>query len=339
MDNLEFNFLVHIASLYKGVQLCLPTQIISRRKIGRSEANAEGGGSTHDRDAKQLTAIDVPSHQIENMKRITTSRSLKILPRKQRLEQVDRRCNRYHPMRTLLQLHRPAPLATTTSYNLKKAISEVSCRYYTRVIYQYPSKKVGNGNGDTSHDIPELLPPSPRTRSNVVRFINPWVDLSHVTDDAVLAQKVDSVTRTFGVVAGLMCSLSAAALAVIPSADEEHSIASKNNGIRSGKKRDDLVKESQSDSATINVKKCSTGVDKGSMIRHHNTQSMYNPNKWSASRRNIALGYNWRAVVKGIGRYLCCMLRWILLFIGLCYGTERCSKCLACVYSSWRDKV
>ena len=212
------------------------------------------------------------------MKRIITSRSLKILPRKQRLEQVDRRCNRYHPMRTLLQLHRPAPLVTTTSYHLKKAISEVSCRYYTRVIYQYPSKKVGNGNGDTSHDIPELLPPSPRTRSNVVRFINPWVDLSNVTDDAVLAQKVDSVTRTFGVVAGLMCSLSAAALAVIPSADEEHSIGSKNNGIRSGKSRDDLVKESQSDSATINVKKCSTGVDKGSMIRHHNTQSMYNPN-------------------------------------------------------------
>ena len=38
------------------------------------------------------------------------------------------------------------------------------------------------------------------------------------TDDTLLSFKVESVTRTFGVVAALMCSLSAASLVVIPSA-------------------------------------------------------------------------------------------------------------------------
>ena len=217
---------------------------------------------------------------IENkMQRIATSCSLKVVPRQQQhLVKVDLwRCNRHHPMRTLLQLHRPA-LATT--------IPAISCRYYTRVIYQYPSKKGGNGNGDTSHDIPEILPQaSPKTRPNVVRFLNPWVDLSNVTDDAVLAQKVDSVTRTFGVVAGLMCSLSAAALAVIPSADEEHTRG--NNGISSGKKRDDLVKESQSKSAKANENNCSTGVVKGAMIRRQNTKSMYSPNGQQVSGTSL----------------------------------------------------
>ena len=214
------------------------------------------------------------------MHRIAASCSLKVVPRQQQqhLVKVDLwRCNRHHPMRTLLQLHRPA-LATT--------IPAISCRYYTRVIYQYPSKKGGNGNGDTSHDIPEILPQtSPKTRPNVVRFLNPWVDLSNVTDDAVLAQKVDSVTRTFGVVAGLMCSLSAAALAVIPSADEEHTRG--NNGISSGKNGDDLVKESESKSAKANENNCSTGVIKGAMIRRQNTKSMYSPNGQQVSGTSL----------------------------------------------------
>ena len=183
-------------------------------------------------------------------------------------------------MRTLaLQLHRP--LVTTAYNNVGRPIPATSCRNYTRVIYQHPPKKGGNGNGDTaSHDIPEILPQTspPKIRPNVVRFLNPWVDLSNVTDDAVLAQKVDSVTRTFGVVAGLMCSLSAAALAVIPSADEEHSINSHNNGINSDERRDDLVKDGQSKSTKADANKYRTGVDKGAMIRRHNTKSMYSPN-------------------------------------------------------------
>ena len=224
------------------------------------------------------------------MQRIATSCSLKVVPRQQQhLVKVNLwRCNRHHPMRTLLQLHRPAPLTTTTStpHHVGRPIPAISCRCYTRVIYQYPSKKGGNGNGDTSHDIPEILPQtSSKTRPIVVRFLNPWVDLSNVTDDAVLAQKVDSVTRTFGVVAGLMCSLSAAALAVIPSADEEHTRG--NSGISSGKNRDDLVKESQSKSAKANENNCSTGVVKGAMIRRQNTKSMYSPNGQQVSGTSL----------------------------------------------------
>jgi hypothetical protein len=44
--------------------------------------------------------------------------------------------------------------------------------------------------------------------------------MANVTDDAILAFKVESVTRTFGVVAALMCSLSAAALAVALAPEE-----------------------------------------------------------------------------------------------------------------------
>lgn len=42
--------------------------------------------------------------------------------------------------------------------------------------------------------------------------------MANATDDAILAFKVESVTRTFGVVAAVMASLSAASLAVTPSA-------------------------------------------------------------------------------------------------------------------------
>lgn len=73
---------------------------------------------------------------------------------------------------------------------------------------------------------PETQSPATTTtnRSPLVRFLNPWIDMANVTDDDILAFKVESVTRTFGVVAGLMCSLSAAAIVVTPSAanvDEE----------------------------------------------------------------------------------------------------------------------
>jgi hypothetical protein len=58
----------------------------------------------------------------------------------------------------------------------------------------------------------------PKTRHPIARFFNPWIDLANVTPNHILAVKVDSVTRTFGVVAGLFCTLSAAALFVTPSA-------------------------------------------------------------------------------------------------------------------------
>lgn len=69
------------------------------------------------------------------------------------------------------------------------------------------------------------MPPSSSTqRSPLVRFLNPWIDMANATDDAILAFKVESVTRTFGVMAALMASLSAAALAVTPSStnDEDY---------------------------------------------------------------------------------------------------------------------
>jgi hypothetical protein len=64
---------------------------------------------------------------------------------------------------------------------------------------------------------------TPSERNPIVRFFNPWVDLANVTSDHILAVKVDAVTRTFGLVAALFCTLSAAAIAVTPSAilDEE----------------------------------------------------------------------------------------------------------------------
>jgi len=48
------------------------------------------------------------------------------------------------------------------------------------------------------------------------RFLDPWHDLAECTPGPFLVDKVDSVTRTFGVVGALMTSLSAALLAVSP---------------------------------------------------------------------------------------------------------------------------
>ena len=55
-------------------------------------------------------------------------------------------------------------------------------------------------------------------RAAILRFLDPWYDLAECTKAGILADKVDSVTRTFvfGVVAALMTSLSAALLAVAP---------------------------------------------------------------------------------------------------------------------------
>jgi hypothetical protein len=68
---------------------------------------------------------------------------------------------------------------------------------------------------------PQAIIPS-SSRSPILRFLNPWKDLAEVTtDDTMLSFKIESVTRTFGVVAALMCSLSAAAIFVTPFAEEE----------------------------------------------------------------------------------------------------------------------
>jgi len=74
--------------------------------------------------------------------------------------------------------------------------------------------------------VPEIVPPRHQQqllhRSQLARFFNPWIDLANTsTDDTLLAFKIESVTRTFGVVAALICSLSAAALTVTPSAADD----------------------------------------------------------------------------------------------------------------------
>ena len=71
-----------------------------------------------------------------------------------------------------------------------------------------------------------------KKRSSIRRFLNPWVDLANVTtDDTLLSFKIENVTRTFGVVAALMCSLSAAAMAVTPSSGDEEEIIVSQEGV------------------------------------------------------------------------------------------------------------
>ena len=112
---------------------------------------------------------------------------------------------------------RPCRIITTS--NLMTAATLQSKRmvpYASSIIFRYYSPAKHGSHGDR-----ELLPlPTGKQRSPLVRFLNPWIDMANVTDDAVLAFKVENVTRTFGVVAALVCSLSAAALAVTPSATE-----------------------------------------------------------------------------------------------------------------------
>lgn len=53
-------------------------------------------------------------------------------------------------------------------------------------------------------------------RAALLRFLDPWYDLAECTQQSVLSDRVETVTRTFGVVAALMTSLSAALLALAP---------------------------------------------------------------------------------------------------------------------------
>ena len=74
-----------------------------------------------------------------------------------------------------------------------------------------------------------------KPRSEIMRYIDPWYDLatlcSKKNQEDILIDKVDSATRIYGVVAALMCSLSAALLAVdFPSIYNESDDDNYNNG-------------------------------------------------------------------------------------------------------------
>ncbi|MGK3734344.1 MAG: hypothetical protein ACI8RD_003214 [Bacillariaceae sp.] len=74
-----------------------------------------------------------------------------------------------------------------------------------------------------------------KPRSEIMRYIDPWYDLatlcSKKSQEDILIDKVDSATRIYGVVAALMCSLSAALLAVdFPSVYNESDDDNYNNG-------------------------------------------------------------------------------------------------------------
>jgi hypothetical protein len=73
--------------------------------------------------------------------------------------------------------------------------------------------------------VPAINDHKPKERHPMARFFNPWIDLANVTSDHILAVKVDSVTKTFGVVAGLFCTLSAAAITVTPSAVDVNEVS------------------------------------------------------------------------------------------------------------------
>lgn len=88
--------------------------------------------------------------------------------------------------------------------------------FFTRRIYRQPhhadqrtprQKRRDKVRGDGEQS-------SVKVRPDFVRLFDPWHDLANVlSQDNILSDKVDSVTRTFGVVAALMSSLSAALIA------------------------------------------------------------------------------------------------------------------------------
>lgn len=107
-------------------------------------------------------------------------------------------------------LHRAVVYDNPTRFGNRAHVVSISIRRYLPAGYgESPKHDVVTPTSRSSHI-------TIRSRSPLIRFLNPWIDMANVTDDAILAFKVESVTRTFGVVAALMCSLSAAALAVAP---------------------------------------------------------------------------------------------------------------------------
>ncbi|CAB9528958.1 expressed unknown protein [Seminavis robusta] len=63
-----------------------------------------------------------------------------------------------------------------------------------------------------------------QTRSGLLvrRFINPWIDAVSQRDPVILSERIDRYTEGFAVVSTLLCALSAAALANIPSQPQQH---------------------------------------------------------------------------------------------------------------------
>ena len=85
----------------------------------------------------------------------------------------------------------------------------------SRIIQRLQEGNDINHGADAMMDQTAFHHQQHQNRSTMMQILDPWYDLATVTkDEHVLVDKVDSVTRTFGVVAALLASLSAALYSV-----------------------------------------------------------------------------------------------------------------------------
>lgn len=98
----------------------------------------------------------------------------------------------------------------------------------SRIKRKHLEKELGMSSTSFSKSYATVKNPYPlKPRPEFLRYMDPWYDLATLCQrqEDLLTDKVDSATRIYGVVAALMCSLSAALLAIdFPTVcNEDHS--------------------------------------------------------------------------------------------------------------------
>ena len=124
-----------------------------------------------------------------------------------------------------------------------------------------------------------------KPRSEIMRYIDPWYDLatlcSKKNQEDILIDKVDSATRIYGVVAALMCSLSAALLAVdFPSIYNESDDDNYNNGDYNNNDR-------ANDNEDVDWKVSGHAGNYNQNRRHHRQQQQRNHQQHSYSNNAL----------------------------------------------------
>ena len=124
-----------------------------------------------------------------------------------------------------------------------------------------------------------------KPRSEIMRYIDPWYDLatlcSKKNQEDLLIDKVDSATRIYGVVAALMCSLSAALLAVdFPSIYNASDDDNYNNG-------DYDNNDCANDNEDVNWKVSGHAGNYNQNRRHHHQQQLRNHQQHSYSNNAL----------------------------------------------------
>eukprot|EP00804_Cyclotella_cryptica_P024551 CCRYP_014654-RA/>CCRYP_014654-RA protein AED:0.14 eAED:0.14 QI:57/1/1/1/1/1/3/479/236 len=137
---------------------------------------------------------------------------------------------------------------------------------FTRRVNRFRSKQRALGKEDSKDIIPT------EDRFSLYRFLNPWNDLSRVLPtEELLYDRVESTTRTFGIVAALMGSLAAALLTInsYDGYDADHVQLKRSVTAKGGYMHGKYDKEDETNSSTGVKRRSTVGFIEHVTFTHH----------------------------------------------------------------------